>query len=73
MRVYRDGVQVARASANTSAAKLRAGTLFIGARNGSQYPFVGQLDDIKITGRALDPSEFMAKRSVLPGTAISFR
>ena len=71
VRVYRDGVQVTtHKSANTSAAKLRAGTLFIGTRNGSEYPFVGELDDIKITGRALDPSEFMTKRSVPPGMSI---
>ena len=71
VKVYRDGVQVAtHLSANTGAAKLQARTLFIGTRNGSEYPFVGQLDDIKITGRALDPSEFMTKRSVPPGMSI---
>ena len=73
VRVYRDGVQVARSPGNTSAAKLRAGTLFIGTRNGSEYPFVGQLDDIKITGRALDPSEFMTERSIPPGMIISVK
>ena len=73
VKVYRDGVQVARSSTNTSAAKLRAGTLFIGARNGSQFPFVGQLDDIKITGRALDSSEFMTERSIPKGTKIVVR
>ena len=67
VRVYRDGVQVAtRFSSNTSPARLRAGTLFIGTRNGSQYPFVGQLDDIRITGRALAPAEFMTERSRIP-------
>ena len=67
VRVYRDGVQVTtRFSSNTSPARLRAGTLFIGTRNGSQYPFVGQLDDIRITGRALAPTEFMTKRSAVP-------
>ena len=64
VRLYRDGVQVeTHLSANTSAARLRAGRLFIGTRNGWEYPFVGQLDDIKITGRALAPAEFMKKRS----------
>ena len=67
VRVYRDGVQVTtHPIVSTSAAKLRAGTLFIGARNGSEHPFVGQLDDIKITGRALAPAEFMTKRSKPP-------
>jgi hypothetical protein len=64
VRIYRDGVQMTtHFSGNTSAARLRADKLFIGARNGSQYPFVGQLDDIKITGRALAPAEFMKARS----------
>ncbi len=64
VRLYRDGVQVAtRYSSNTSPARLRAGRLFIGARNGSSYKFVGQLDDIKVTGRALEPADFMSQRS----------
>ena len=67
VRIYRDGVQVTtRYSGNTAAARRRAGTLFIGARHGSAYPFVGQLDDIKITGRALAPAEFMTERSAIP-------
>ena len=72
VRVYRDGVLIPH-PVNASPAKLRTGTLFIGTRNGSQMPFVGQLDDIKITGRALDPSEFMTERSVPPGMIISVR
>ena len=68
VRLYRDGVQVTtRYSSNSSAARLRAGTLFIGARNGSPnangYPFVGELDDIRITGRALAPAEFLQERT----------
>lgn len=67
VKVYRDGIQMTtRFSSNTSPARLRAGTLFIGARNGSQNPFVGQLDDIRITGRALAPAEFMTERSAVP-------
>ena len=67
VRLYRDGVQIAtHFSSNTGAARLRAERLFIGARNGSQYPFVGELDDIRITGRALAPAEFMAERSSVP-------
>ena len=67
VRLYRDGVQVTtHFSSNTAAARLRADKLFIGTRNGSQYPFVGQLDDIRITGRALTPAEFMAERSKNP-------
>ena len=67
VRLYRDGVQVStRFSSNTSPARLRADRLFIGARNGSDYKFAGQLDDIKVTGRALAPSEFMTERSKIP-------
>ena len=74
VRFYRDGVQVTtHYSSDTAAPRLRADTLFIGTRNGSQYPFVGEMDDIKITGRALAPSEFMKKRSKPPkGMVISF-
>ena len=74
VRLYRDGSKVTTHKFwDTDAAKLRAGTLFVGTRGGSQYPFVGELDDIKITGRALDPSEFMTKRSSPPGVAIFIR
>ena len=74
VRVYRDGVQITtRYSKDTSAPKLRSDTLYIGTRGGSLYPFVGELDDIKITGRVLDPSEFMAKRSSPPGVTIIIR
>ena len=72
VRLYRDGVQIPH-SGNALAAKLLTGTLFIGTRGGSTLSFVGQLDDIKITGRALDPSEFMTERSVPPGMVISVR
>ena len=72
VKVYRDGVLIPH-PINASPAKLRSGTLFIGTRNGSELPFVGQLDDIKITGRALAPSEFMTERSVPPGMVISVR
>ena len=67
VRLYRDGVQVAtRFSSNTSPARLRADRLFIGARNGSDYKFTGQMDDLKVTGRALSPAEFMQERSKIP-------
>ena len=74
VRLYCDGDQVTmRYSNSPGAAKLRAGKLYIGARAGTEYKFVGELDDIKITGRALDPSEFMTKRSSPPGVTIVIR
>ena len=74
VRLYRDGVKVTTYfAASKSAARLRTDRLYIGTRANSDYPFVGELDDIKITGRALDPSEFMTKRSSPPGVAITIR
>ena len=74
VRLYCDGDQVTmRYSNSPGAAKLRAGKLYIGSRAGTEYKFVGELDDIKITGRALDPSEFMTKRSSPPGVTIIIR
>ncbi|MBR2838569.1 MAG: LamG domain-containing protein [Kiritimatiellae bacterium] len=73
VRLYRDGVQVATHQfSSTSAPRLCAGRLYIGTRNGAQLPFVGELDDIRITGRALSPAEFIAKRSRAPGTMVKF-
>ncbi len=54
-------------------ARHQAERLYIGSRSGNSLPFVGELDDIKITGRALAPAEFMAKRSSPPGMTIIFR
>jgi hypothetical protein len=74
VRLYCDGDQVTmRYSNSPGAAKLRAGKLYIGSRAGTEYKFVGELDDIKITGRALAPAEFMTKRSSPPGVTIVIR
>ena len=66
VRLYRDGVLVtefANNFASPTGVNLYSGRLFIGSRGGSSLKFVGELDDIKITGRALTPAEFMKKRS----------
>ena len=74
VRLYRDGIQVTtHFQSNTDTARPWADMLFIGTRNGSEYPFVGELDDIKITGRALAPAEFMTKRSSPPGVTVIIR
>ena len=75
VRLYRDRVQVTTRTATTTRWKdLKADRLYIGARGGSAYKFVGELDDIKITGRALAPAEFMTKRSKPPtGMTLIFR
>ncbi len=75
MRFYKDGVaQPSDGSHNdVQKAGLRSERLYIGSRGDSGYWFVGELDDIKITGRALDPSEFLKKRSSPPGVCVIFR
>ena len=77
VRFYRDGVKMTTHPYLTgmySGAKLCTDALFIGGRGSeSENPFVGEIDDIRITGRALAPAEFMTKRSTPPGMVISFR
>ncbi len=66
VRLYRDGVLVTEFATNFASptgVNLYSGRLFIGSRAGSSLKFVGELDDIKLTGRALAPEEFMTKRS----------
>ena len=59
-RLYIDGVQAGSSSAVTSYLSLTNATFFIGSRNNDSYKFNGQLDDIRITDRALSPEEFMS-------------
>ena len=76
VRFYKDGTaQPADGPYINNAWKtgLRSERLYIGSRSDSGYWFVGELDDIKITGRALDPSEFLKKRSSPPGVCVIIR
>ncbi len=74
IRLYCDGIlATSRSAVYEGIARHQSERLYIGTRGGSLYPFVGELDDIKITGRALDPSEFMTKRSSPPGVTIIIR
>ena len=69
VRLYRDGVLItefANNFASSSGVNIYSGRLFIGSRGGSSLKFAGELDDIKVTGRALTPPEFMKKRSRQP-------
>ena len=52
---------------------LRSERLYIGSRSDSGFWFVGELDDIRITGRALEPSEFLKKRSSPLGVCVIIR
>ena len=42
---------------------LSANRLYIGSRGDAQYPFNGQIDDVRITEGVLSPSEFLQSRS----------
>lgn len=42
-------------------------TVYIGSRNNGVFKFIGQLDDIRISGKALTPAEFLTRpTTVLP-------
>ena len=75
LRFFKDGVPQPFDGAHDKVYKtgFRSERLYIGSRSDSGYWFVGELDDIKITGRALDPSEFLKHRSVPPGHCIVIR
>ena len=67
--LYLDGVAQGVYSTWTdgSATTFRNATLFIGSRNNSSSPYIGDLDDIRITGAALQPGQFLkAPSSELP-------
>lgn len=74
VRFYKDGEpQTAPTHKATYRTRLTSDRLFIGSRNNSSLHFVGELDDIRITGRALETSEFMKKRSSPLGVCVIFR
>ena len=75
VRLYKDGTQQANDASHVSFWRpaIRSERLFIGSRNDTSLRFTGELDDIRITGRALAPSEFLQKRSVPPGTLLILR
>ena len=75
VRFFKDGVPQPTEGSHNKDRKsgFRSERLYIGSRSDSGYWFVGELDDIKITGRALAPSEFMTKRSSPPGVTIIIR
>ena len=75
VRFFKDGVPQPTEGSHNKVHKtgFRSERLYIGSRSDSGYWFVGELDDIKITGRALEPSEFLKKRSSPPGVCIIIR
>ena len=75
VRFYKDGVPQPSDGVHKSIWKvgLRSERLYIGSRSDSGYWFVGELDDIRVTGRALAPSEFLKKRSSPLGVCVIIR
>ena len=56
---------------NDAVTAFRNDVLYIGSRANSGFQFSGRLDDIRVTGAALAPSQFMTLRSdPTRGTAI---
>jgi pimeloyl-ACP methyl ester carboxylesterase len=74
-RLYFDGVSQGTYStwADGSDSLFQNATLYIGSRANTTYTFTGELDDIKFTGAALTPLEFMKKRTYYGGTALTVR
>ncbi|MDD4103293.1 MAG: LamG domain-containing protein, partial [Kiritimatiellae bacterium] len=72
VRLYFDGVQQGEGNRVSDAGTtFLSDVLYIGSRADSESNFIGELDDIKITGSALAPSEFMTERTSAWGTLIS--
>ena len=79
VRLYKDGVaQTGKRAGSGSHTSIgtphpRSQRLYIGSRNNDSLKFVGELDDIRITAAALEPSQFLARRSMPKGLAITLR
>ncbi len=71
VRLYFDGIQQYEGDKVSDAGTIFLNdVLYIGSRADTELKFVGQLDDIKITGAVLTPAEFMNERSGVVGTLI---
>ena len=69
LQLYLDSVRQSKTGGYNSATatSLINDYLYIGSRNTSSYKYVGQLDDIRITGKALNTAEFLKRpMTVLP-------
>ena len=71
-QLYFDKVRQATYSSytNDAATALRNEPLYIGSRSNTVYKLTGRLDDVRVTGAALAPSQFLKIRSD-PATVIS--
>ena len=68
-RLYLDGVQQPqnRTHSRTDFVPLGRARLFIGSRADTKYRFVGELDDIRISGAPLSPAGFLKCRTTEDG------
>ena len=74
VKLYRDYSAVTvQSQSRTGTSGLFPAPIYIGSRAGTSLKFTGELDDIRVTGRVLDPSEFMTARSVPEAFQIIFR
>ena len=64
-RLYLDGVAqpVYLSWTDGTLPALRNSILYIGSRNNSTAKYIGEMDDIRITGKALNPSQFLKNPS----------
>jgi len=72
VRFYLDGVRQTDMAGYEAEmfGRFRNDKLYIGSRGNSAFKFSGELDDVRITGRALAPAEFLAERSKARGMLI---
>lgn len=77
VRLYCDGVQKFEHAIGGRdfgfATRLLSERLYIGSRNNQIVKLVGELDDIRITGRALPPEMFLKKRTMPRGSVLYVR
>jgi len=76
IRVYLDRVQQGKRDASWNSESetfFLNSVLYIGSRNNAEVRYAGELDDLRITGAALEPSEFLAKRTYFGGTVFTLR
>ena len=69
--LYLDGVKQIDAYTGGVSGNCANGTFFIGSRANSQFKFIGELDDLRISDQALSTNEFLQARSVeLPPASV---
>ena len=73
-RLYLDGVEQAQGlyANSTTTPTLLNDILYIGSRANSAYLYAGEMDDIKITGKALYPGQFQRTPSTPLPTVIAY-